>query len=70
MARIVSWRRQLIVAEVGVCQKCGVSKHKVKLQIHHINPRSNGGSNKRHNLLVLCHICHKKEHENDKANPC
>ena len=42
------------------CQICGV-KH-TKLEVHHIRSRSEGGSNRMDNLVVLCKDCHAKVH--------
>lgn len=47
------------------CQFCGVTDeaHKERynkgLHVHHLNPRSNGGSDKEGNLLTVCLGCHK-----------
>jgi 5-methylcytosine-specific restriction protein A len=46
-------------------KKCQSCHHKVALgafQIHHIKPLSEGGTNNRKNLLVLCDDCHYAEH--------
>ena len=46
-----------------VCQYCK-GKHKdSKLEVHHIQFRSNGGSDDADNLITLCHTCHKKLHD-------
>lgn len=36
-------------------------------EIHHITPLSRGGTHDRVNLLALCHECHQKIHEIDRA---
>lgn len=48
---------KLIHAVGDECEnpKC---KHKFRLQVHHIVPRHQGGTNKLKNLLVLCPTCH------------
>ena len=47
--------------------KCCICKNKkkknVKLEVHHIVFRSNGGSDDADNLITLCHDCHKKLHD-------
>ena len=42
------------------CQKC--SAQKVKLHVHHIIFRSQGGTDTPDNLITLCESCHKKLH--------
>lgn len=42
------------------CKQCGVShRHWHMFDIDHITPRAAGGSNKRHNLQILCPTCHR-----------
>lgn len=45
------------------CQICG--KKDVRLEVHHIVFRSQGGSNRIDNLVTLCSDCHKKIHNGD-----
>lgn len=48
------------------CQKCkkkGVGKSAVKLHVHHIVFKSNGGTNAPNNLITLCESCHSKIHD-------
>lgn len=40
------------------CQLC--EKKALRLEVHHITPRSKQGSNRPENLVVLCQRCHKK----------
>jgi len=42
------------------CQKC--KSKKIKLHIHHIIFRSNGGTDSPENLITLCKACHDKVH--------
>ena len=45
------------------CQYCG-GKHKdSRLNVHHIQFRSNGGSDNQENLITLCHTCHSLLHK-------
>lgn len=37
---------------------CVLCKRSSNLQVHHIEPVSNGGSSEKENLCVLCHDCH------------
>ena len=53
------------------CQRC--NKHikdlnNIKLQVHHIKPKSQGGINVSSNLITLCEHCHKQVHEYLKQN--
>jgi 5-methylcytosine-specific restriction endonuclease McrA len=41
------------------CAKCGSTD---RLQVHHVIPRSKGGSNSIENLLTECFNCHEHEH--------
>ena len=44
-----------------ICGCCGSTN---KLELHHIIPMANGGTDDYFNLLYLCHDCHKKVHRN------
>lgn len=44
------------------CQICG--EKDTRLEIHHIQFRSKGGSNRMDNLVTLCRDCHKQIHSN------
>jgi hypothetical protein len=43
------------------CEVCGDPVVK-ELEVHHIVPRAEGGSNDLRNLVVLCEKCHDKHH--------
>lgn len=43
--------------------KCRVCKTDQKLQVHHLRPRSEGGTDKLSNLMTLCMECHRKHHQ-------
>ena len=43
------------------CQCCG--KKNIRLEVHHIIFRSNGGTNDENNLITLCENCHSKVHD-------
>ena len=45
------------------CQICG--KKQVKFEVHHIIPKSQGGSNRMENLTTLCSECHHKVHNGE-----
>jgi predicted HNH restriction endonuclease len=43
------------------CQLCNYqTKHRNQIELHHISPVKNGGSNKNFNLVYLCPLCHCK----------
>lgn len=44
-------------------RKCVVCSSMEMLQVHHINPRSNGGDEQFDNLITLCKECHIKVHK-------
>ena len=55
------------------CCKCNkhikdLKKNNIKLQVHHIKPRSQGGTNVPENLITLCEYCHKQVHEYLRKN--
>ncbi len=48
-------RQEVLARDHRQCQVCG-KEHSA--QVHHIIPRSQGGSNELSNLIVLCGRCH------------
>lgn len=44
------------------CVNCGVKDHEATLDVHHIVPRGQGGSNLMSNQVVLCRRCHDAAH--------
>jgi len=56
--------RRLVLANARhKCQSPGCENAQF-LEVHHIHPRSSGGSNNLSNLQVLCSACHKLKHYN------
>ena len=47
------------------CHICKTKKQGVKLEVHHIIFRSNGGGDSPENLITLCHNCHEKLHNGE-----
>jgi hypothetical protein len=45
------------------CAYCG--KENVPLEVEHVHPRSNGGSNRISNLSIACHDCNQKKNSQD-----
>jgi hypothetical protein len=61
-------RRELILErDEYKCQNCGQSYS--NLEVHHIVPLENGGSNSIGNLTTLCQDCHGSIHSNSKTAP-
>lgn len=53
-------REQVLSADGHECIRCGVVEN---LEIHHIIPHKQGGTDTRENLATLCHSCHAEAHE-------
>ena len=51
------------------CCACGKSKHKdgVKLEVHHIIRKADGGTDVPENVVTLCHDCHDAHHNHGKT---
>jgi 5-methylcytosine-specific restriction endonuclease McrA len=50
---------QILERDSWQCQQCG---RRDQLQIHHIVRRSQSGSDREENLIVLCSQCHRSVH--------
>ena len=50
----------IIKRDNSTCQHCGVVTW--ELYVHHVIPRSQGGSNDASNLIALCKKCHHDMH--------
>lgn len=61
-------KERIISMHGGKCVICG-TKHRSRLEIHHVVPKSEGGTNEIGNLVPLCHICHCAVHKIDVLNP-
>jgi hypothetical protein len=46
--------------------RCPCCKKRFRLQIDHVDPRSNGGRTEYRNLQVLCPACHQRKTEEDR----
>jgi len=55
-------RKKIFMRDKGVCRIPGCGRSSF-LEVHHIVPRSHGGSNKPSNMILTCHRCHKHIHE-------
>lgn len=56
-------RQYLLCREQGRCQFCKESFEGRSVHIHHIIPRSQGGTNRPNNLAILHKGCHEKVHK-------
>lgn len=46
-----------------ICQMCKTFLESSVLQVHHIIPVSDGGTDDKKNLILLCYHCHTKVHQ-------
>lgn len=51
-------RKAVILRDGCKCMECG--KSNCRLEVHHIKPRRNNGSNTMSNMITLCSKCHNK----------
>jgi len=56
--------RKEVLRRDGHCCQAKSCKRTRFLDVHHINPRSNGGTNRVENLVTLCSSCHQLWHKN------
>jgi len=57
--------RELVLRRDGFrCCQCGVFCHRQDADVHHLIPRSLGGSDDPSNLITLCDGCHAAHHPN------
>lgn len=54
--------RRLLKERGNLCQTCKWDK--ANCDVHHILPRSRGGTNDKSNLIILCPNCHRLMHQN------
>jgi hypothetical protein len=54
-------RRQVMDRDGHRCRTAGCG-NSVFLELHHVVPRSRGGTNRAENLVTLCSRCHRYEH--------
>ncbi len=55
-------RRKVLARDRHRCQAPGC-EHTKFLEVHHIQPRTDGGGNDPENLITLCSACHRLVHE-------
>jgi hypothetical protein len=56
-----SYRKKILLRDKNTCQVCGKRKEIHNLEIHHIIPRAQGGSDDPTNLVTICKHCHDRE---------
>lgn len=61
-------RSYLMAREQGRCQLCGETFEGRSAHIHHIIPRSKGGTNMESNLAILHKECHERLHKENLHN--
>lgn len=61
-------RYEVIKRARGRCEACGVSNRERALQVDHIVPRAQGGSNDLINLQALCSACNAQKLDRDLTN--
>lgn len=49
--------------------QCRCCHTKDNLQVHHLNPKSEGGTDQLSNLMTLCRDCHRKHHQQGRELP-
>ena len=60
-------RTKIINRDNNSCLRCGVGGE-IELEVHHILPINQGGTNDDSNLATLCPRCHKAAHEGAKSS--
>ena len=59
-AKLTNEKRRAVYARDGY--RCALCDNTRYLQIHHVVPRGEGGSNRPDNLITLCSVCHAHVH--------
>lgn len=60
-------REAIELRDQNQCMNCGKGSGEAKLDVHHIVPRGQGGSDQMSNLVLLCRRCHEAAHGNRMA---
>jgi len=61
-----AWAKAAIRAFGNACQICGWDK--ARCDVHHREPKANGGLHTLANAIVLCPNCHRIEHEQGRGD--
>ena len=65
-------RREVIIRDEYTCQDCGAkgaAEGSAQLEVHHITPVSEGGTDDKENLVTLCDSCHSERHATGPGEP-
>jgi hypothetical protein len=65
-------RREVIIRDEYTCQDCGAkgaAEGSAQLEVHHITPVSEGGTDDKENLVTLCESCHSDRHATEPGEP-
>lgn len=65
IVRDAAWKRiraDIIARDKFKCLECGISVRSAEADVHHLLPRSIGGSDEPSNLITLCDGCHAARH--------
>ncbi|MBM2711040.1 RecQ family ATP-dependent DNA helicase [Mesorhizobium caraganae] len=57
-------RQQVLQRDGYCCVSCGIRLKSVDADVHHLLPRSMGGTDEMSNLVTLCDGCHARHHPN------
>jgi len=63
-----SVRYEVLKRAAGRCEACGVTAMKTQIDVDHIVPRANGGSNDISNLQALCRTCNAQKRDRDDTS--
>ena len=61
-------RREVLSRDRHQCQAPGCHRTRF-LEVHHLTPRTKGGTNDPNNLVTLCSACHRLSHERNAPPP-
>jgi hypothetical protein len=70
-------RRRILRRDNATCRCCGKDVHSIvpckrlreteRIQVHHVTWKEKAGGDYDHNLITLCHRCHKDHHDGKLA---
>lgn len=63
-----SLRYRILTRAKGRCEACGISSDERALEIDHIVPKNNGGSDDESNLQSLCYKCNAQKRDTDDTD--
>ena len=63
-----SLRYRILARAKGRCEACGISSDEKAIEVDHIVPKNNGGSNDESNLQALCYTCNAQKRDTDDTD--